>query len=101
MAPHVKALVVPGSQGVRLAAEREGLDRVFVEAGFEWRGAGCSMCLAMNTDRLEGRAGVRLVFEPELQGQAGEPDRQDAADESGDGRRRRSRRRSGRRPQLR
>jgi 3-isopropylmalate/(R)-2-methylmalate dehydratase large subunit len=48
VAPHVKALVVPGSQAVRLAAEREGLDRVFVEAGFDWRGAGCSMCLAMN-----------------------------------------------------
>ncbi|HEX5019199.1 MAG TPA: aconitase family protein, partial [Candidatus Binatia bacterium] len=40
---------------VRAAAEREGLDRVFTEAGFEWRGAGCSMCLAMNPDKLNGR----------------------------------------------
>ena len=55
IASHVRALVVPGSQGVRLAAEREGLDRIFTEAGFDWRGAGCSMCLAMNQDRLEGR----------------------------------------------
>jgi 3-isopropylmalate/(R)-2-methylmalate dehydratase large subunit len=54
VAPHVTALVVPGSQPVRSAAEREGLDRVFTEAGFDWRGAGCSMCLAMNPDRLEG-----------------------------------------------
>jgi len=53
VAPHVQALVVPGSQAVRAAAELEGLDRVFTEAGFEWRGAGCSMCLAMNQDRLQ------------------------------------------------
>src|SRR3712207_7842673 len=50
VAPHVKALVVPGSQAVRRAAEQLGLDQVFREAGVEWRGAGCSMCLAMNTD---------------------------------------------------
>ncbi|HEY0361384.1 MAG TPA: aconitase family protein, partial [Solirubrobacteraceae bacterium] len=50
--PHVRALVVPGSQPVRLAAEREGLDRIFIEAGFDWRGAGCSMCLGMNPDTL-------------------------------------------------
>jgi 3-isopropylmalate/(R)-2-methylmalate dehydratase large subunit len=48
VAPHVRALVVPGSQAVRLAAEREGLHEVFADAGFEWRSAGCSMCLAMN-----------------------------------------------------
>jgi 3-isopropylmalate/(R)-2-methylmalate dehydratase large subunit len=54
VARHVRALVVPGSQQVRSAAESEGLDRVFLEAGFEWRGAGCSMCLAMNPDRLHG-----------------------------------------------
>jgi 3-isopropylmalate/(R)-2-methylmalate dehydratase large subunit len=47
------ALVVPGSGLVKHAAEREGLDRVFTEAGFEWREPGCSMCLAMNADRLE------------------------------------------------
>lgn len=48
-----RALVVPGSGLVKQAAEAEGLDRVFREAGFEWRDAGCSMCLAMNADRLE------------------------------------------------
>jgi 3-isopropylmalate/(R)-2-methylmalate dehydratase large subunit len=47
------ALVVPGSGLVKRQAESEGLDKVFVEAGFEWREAGCSMCLAMNADRLE------------------------------------------------
>jgi 3-isopropylmalate/(R)-2-methylmalate dehydratase large subunit len=47
------ALVVPGSGVVKRQAEREGLDRVFREAGFEWREPGCSMCLGMNPDRLE------------------------------------------------
>jgi 3-isopropylmalate/(R)-2-methylmalate dehydratase large subunit len=51
----VRALVVPGSERVKAAAEDEGLDKIFIEAGFEWRGAGCSMCLAMNPDRLSGR----------------------------------------------
>ena len=50
---HVHAMVVPGSGLVKVQAEREGLDRVFREAGFEWREAGCSMCLAMNPDKLE------------------------------------------------
>ena len=48
----VSALVVPGSQEVKKAAEREGLDRIFSDAGFEWREAGCSMCLGMNADIL-------------------------------------------------
>ncbi len=53
-APNVKlAMVVPGSGLVKEQAEREGLDRIFVDAGFEWREPGCSMCLAMNADRLE------------------------------------------------
>jgi 3-isopropylmalate/(R)-2-methylmalate dehydratase large subunit len=51
--PAVSAMVVPGSQDVKKAAEREGLDRVFSEAGFEWREAGCSMCLGMNADILQ------------------------------------------------
>ncbi|MXX99258.1 MAG: 3-isopropylmalate dehydratase large subunit [Chloroflexi bacterium] len=51
----VKAIVVPGSQQVRVQAESEGLHEVFLEAGFEWRDAGCSMCLGMNPDKLEGR----------------------------------------------
>jgi 3-isopropylmalate/(R)-2-methylmalate dehydratase large subunit len=49
----VSAMVVPGSQDVKRAAEQEGLDRVFSEAGFEWREAGCSMCLGMNADVLK------------------------------------------------
>jgi 3-isopropylmalate/(R)-2-methylmalate dehydratase large subunit len=49
----VHAMVVPGSGLVKRQAETEGLDRIFKEAGFEWREAGCSMCLAMNPDRLE------------------------------------------------
>jgi 3-isopropylmalate dehydratase, large subunit (EC 4.2.1.33) len=48
-----QALVVPGSGLVKEQAEAEGLDRIFVSAGFEWREPGCSMCLAMNADRLE------------------------------------------------
>ncbi|MEH7108512.1 MULTISPECIES: 3-isopropylmalate dehydratase large subunit [Bacillaceae] len=48
--PSVTAIVVPGSFSVKLAAEKEGLDQVFTEAGFEWRDAGCSMCLGMNDD---------------------------------------------------
>jgi len=50
--PRVRAMVVPGSASVKLEAEAEGLDRVFTDAGFEWRDAGCSMCLGMNTDIL-------------------------------------------------
>ena len=50
----MKALVVPGSESVRKQAVTEGLDQVFSNAGFEWRDAGCSMCLAMNPDKLEG-----------------------------------------------
>ncbi|AWB33098.1 3-isopropylmalate dehydratase large subunit [Orrella marina] len=54
VASNVKqAMVVPGSGLVKMQAEREGLDKIFIEAGFEWREPGCSMCLAMNADRLE------------------------------------------------
>jgi 3-isopropylmalate/(R)-2-methylmalate dehydratase large subunit len=52
--PDVRAMVVPGSQRVQRAAEEEGLKEVFTEAGFEWRNAGCSMCLGMNEDQLQG-----------------------------------------------
>ena len=54
VAAGVRTLVVPGSQQVRAAAEAEGLHEVFAEAGFQWRGAGCSMCLARNPDKLQG-----------------------------------------------
>ncbi len=53
LSPSVHAMVVPGSQAVKHAAEDEGLDRIFSEAGFEWREAGCSMCLGMNPDILQ------------------------------------------------
>ncbi len=52
VAPHVQALIVPGSEQVKAQAEAEGLDKIFLDAGFEWRLPGCSMCLAMNNDRL-------------------------------------------------
>jgi 3-isopropylmalate/(R)-2-methylmalate dehydratase large subunit len=55
VAKGVRAMVVPGSQQVAKAAEAEGLHEVFREAGFEWRNAGCSMCLGMNDDKLRGR----------------------------------------------
>ncbi|MGA7908425.1 MAG: aconitase family protein, partial [Candidatus Sulfotelmatobacter sp.] len=51
--PKVRAMVVPGSQTVKRAAEQEGLHRIFLEAGFEWREPGCSMCLGMNPDILQ------------------------------------------------
>lgn len=51
---HVKAIAVPGSQIVDVLARKEGLDQIFTDAGFEWRAAGCSMCLAMNPDKLVG-----------------------------------------------
>lgn len=53
VADGINALVVPGSQMVKAQAEKEGLDKIFIEAGFEWRLPGCSMCLAMNDDKLQ------------------------------------------------
>ena len=73
VAPHVQALVVPGSQAVSAAAEREGLHEVFAAAGFEWRGAGCSMCLAMNQDRLEGRQICASSSNRNFKGRQGSP----------------------------
>ncbi len=55
VAAHVRALVVPGSEAVAASAEAEGLHEVFLEAGFQWRQAGCSMCIGMNADKLSGR----------------------------------------------
>lgn len=55
VAQGVKAFVVPGSERVKQQAEAEGLHQIFLEAGFEWREPGCSMCLAMNPDKLQGR----------------------------------------------
>jgi 3-isopropylmalate/(R)-2-methylmalate dehydratase large subunit len=69
----VRALVVPGSNAVRAAAEKEGLDEIFRAAGFEWRGAGCSMCLAMNPDRLEGREICASSSNRNFKGRQGSP----------------------------
>ena len=52
IAPHVRGIIVPGSTQVRQQAEAEGLAAIFIDAGFEWRQSGCSMCLAMNEDVL-------------------------------------------------
>jgi 3-isopropylmalate/(R)-2-methylmalate dehydratase large subunit len=73
VAPHVRAIVVPGSQKVAVAAEKEGLDRVFQEAGFEWRRAGCSMCLAMNPDKLVGREICASSSNRNFKGRQGSP----------------------------
>ena len=73
IAAHVRGLVVPGSKRVRDAAEREGLHEVFREAGFSWRQAGCSMCLAMNPDRLEGRELCASSSNRNFKGRQGSP----------------------------
>ena len=73
VAPHVKALVVPGSESISRAAEREGLADVFREAGFEWRGSGCSMCLGMNPDKLEGDQVCAASSNRNFKGRQGSP----------------------------
>jgi 3-isopropylmalate/(R)-2-methylmalate dehydratase large subunit len=73
VAPHVKALIVPGSQAVSRAAEARGLHEVFIDAGFEWRGAGCSMCLGMNPDKLEGRQVSASSSNRNFKGRQGSP----------------------------
>jgi 3-isopropylmalate/(R)-2-methylmalate dehydratase large subunit len=73
VAPHVKALVVPGSREVARDAESLGLHEIFMEAGFEWRGAGCSMCLGMNTDRLQGQQVCASSSNRNFKGRQGSP----------------------------
>jgi len=73
VAKHVQALVVPGSQAVRRAAEASGLHEVFIDAGFEWRGPGCSMCLGMNPDRLQGRQVCASSSNRNFKGRQGSP----------------------------
>jgi 3-isopropylmalate/(R)-2-methylmalate dehydratase large subunit len=73
LAGHVRGLVVPGSQAVAAEAEREGLPEVFRAAGFEWRQAGCSMCLAMNPDRLSGREVCASSSNRNFKGRQGSP----------------------------
>lgn len=69
----VRALVVPGSQAIKRQAEAEGLDKIFTKAGFEWRAAGCSMCLAMNPDKLEGREICASSSNRNFKGRQGSP----------------------------
>jgi 3-isopropylmalate/(R)-2-methylmalate dehydratase large subunit len=71
--PSVRAIVVPGSQIVAVMAEKEGLDAVFREAGFEWRKAGCSMCLAMNPDQLVGEELCASSSNRNFKGRQGSP----------------------------
>ncbi len=70
---NVRALAVPGSQQVKKQAEEEGLDKIFEEAGFEWRDAGCSMCLAMNPDKLIGREICASSSNRNFKGRQGSP----------------------------
>jgi 3-isopropylmalate/(R)-2-methylmalate dehydratase large subunit len=69
----VRALVVPGSQQVAREAEAEGLDEVFRQAGFQWREPGCSMCLAMNPDKLIGREICASSSNRNFKGRQGSP----------------------------
>lgn len=71
VANSVEALVVPGSKAIKAQAEAEGLDRIFSEAGFEWRGAGCSMCLAMNDDKAGAGKYVASTSNRNFQGRQG------------------------------
>jgi 3-isopropylmalate/(R)-2-methylmalate dehydratase large subunit len=71
--PHVRALVVPASQAVRKTMIEKGYDKVFAEAGFEFREAGCSMCLAMNPDKLQGREICASSSNRNFKGRQGSP----------------------------
>ena len=73
VADGVKALVVPGSQQILKQAEEEGLHEIFRNAGFEWRAAGCSMCLAMNPDKLQGRELCASSSNRNFKGRQGSP----------------------------
>ena len=73
VAPHVRALVVPGSQPVRRRRSAKGSTRSSSTPGFEWRGAGCSMCLAMNPDKLEGREICASSSNRNFKGRQGSP----------------------------
>jgi 3-isopropylmalate/(R)-2-methylmalate dehydratase large subunit len=73
VAPHVRAIVVPGSMSVRREMIRRGYDKIFTEAGFEFREAGCSMCLAMNPDKLKGREVCASSSNRNFKGRQGSP----------------------------
>ena len=67
-----QALVVPGSGLIKQQAEKEGLDKIFIAAGFEWREPGCSMCLAMNADRLEPQERCASTSNRNFEGRQGQ-----------------------------
>lgn len=73
VASHVQALIVPGSQKIKIEAEKIGLHKIFTEAGFEWREAGCSMCLAMNPDKLVGNQVSASSSNRNFKGRQGSP----------------------------
>ena len=73
VADGVKAIVVPGSQVISKIAEEKGLDKIYTDAGFEWRGAGCSMCLAMNPDKLVGNQLCASSSNRNFKGRQGSP----------------------------
>ena len=71
VASNVSAMVVPGSGLVKTQAEKEGLDKIFTEAGFEWREPGCSMCLAMNADKLNPKERCASTSNRNFEGRQG------------------------------
>ena len=71
IAQHVSAMVVPGSGLIKQQAEQEGIDKVFKEAGFEWREPGCSMCLAMNADKLNPKERCASTSNRNFEGRQG------------------------------
>ncbi len=73
VAPHIKAFVVPGSEKVAKEAIHEGLDEIFKQAGFQWREPGCSMCLAMNPDKLKGNQISASSSNRNFKGRQGSP----------------------------
>ena len=95
---NLNAMIVPGSGLVKEQAEAEGLDKIFIKAGFDWREPGCSMCLAMNPDKLNAGRALRLDLEPQLRrppGLQGPHASGLAGDGGGGGDRRTFRRRAG------
>jgi 3-isopropylmalate/(R)-2-methylmalate dehydratase large subunit len=71
VASNVSAMVVPGSGLVKKQAEKEGLDKIFIQAGFEWREPGCSMCLAMNADKLDPKERCASTSNRNFEGRQG------------------------------
>ena len=71
IAQHVNAMVVPGSGLVKQQAEQEGIDKIFTEAGFDWREPGCSMCLAMNSDKLDPKERCASTSNRNFEGRQG------------------------------